>query len=197
MKGCFDMYKDMVSLLQEKKSGDFEIRHFTITNDNIHAIIRGIMPGKYVQLLRNGTCVMSNTDMEQRTNFRFCRNAHGGVLIGGLGIGMVVMAIQDKEEVKSITVLEKFPEVIDIVGSQLPLNEKVIIINADVFEYKPKQKFDCIYMDIWNYVNSDVYKEMKKLKRKYAHYLKSLSESPKRFNFCWAECYAKNNLRLV
>lgn len=92
--------------MQEKKSEDFEIRHFTITNDNIHAIIRGIMPGKYVQLLRNGTCVMSNTDMEQRTNFRFCRNAHGDVLIGGLVIGMVVMTIQDKEEVRSIPSLK-------------------------------------------------------------------------------------------
>lgn len=190
------MYKDMVSLLQEKKIGDFEIRHFTITDKNIRALIDGIMPGKYVQLVRNGTCVMSNTDMEQRTNYRFCRDAHGDILIGGLGLGMILMAIQDKEEVKSITVLEKFPEVIELVANQLPLNEKVTIVNADVFEYKPNQKYDCIYMDIWDFVNSGVYEEMKQLKRKYGHYLKPLSESPKRFNYCWAEYYAKNNRRL-
>jgi len=190
------MYKSMTSLLQEKGNGDFKIQHFTITDDNFRAMMDGILPGEYVRLIRNSTCIMSDTEMEKRTNSRFCRDAHGDILVGGLGIGMILMAIQDKKEVKSITVLEKFPEIIEIVGKQLPLNEKVTIINTDVFEYKTNQKFDCIYMDIWNYVNNDVYEEMKKLKRKYGHYLKPLQESPKRFNCCWAEYYAKNNRRL-
>lgn len=52
-------------------------------------------------------------------------------------------------------------------------------------------------MDIWNYVNSDVYQdEMKPLKRKYGRYLKSKDDSPNRFNECWAEWKAKNNRRL-
>lgn len=190
------MYQDMATLLQEDKKGDFEIRHFTITKNNFRAVMDGISPGQYVQLVRNGVCVMSNTQMEKRTNWKFCQDAHGDILIGGLGIGMILMAIQDKEEVKSITVLEKFPEVIDLVKNQLPLNDKVTILQADVFEYKPSRKFDCIYMDIWDYVNQDVYEEMKKLKRRYGHYLKPLEESPNRFNYCWAEYYAKNNKRL-
>ena len=139
---------------------------------------------------------MSETPMEQRTNRNFICDAYGDVLIGGLGIGMIILAIQDEPEIKSITVIESNKNVIDAILPQLPINDKVQVINSDVFTYKPKQKFDCIYMDIWAYVNRDVYKEMVKLKRRYGHYLKSAEESPKRFNKCWAEWYAKNERRL-
>lgn len=109
------------------------------------------------------------------------------------------LAIQDDPKVKSITVLEKYQEVIDMVVPQLPLNNKIKIICADVFDWKPErgQRFDCIYMDIWNFINTDVYQdEMKPLKRKYGHYLKRKDDSPKRFNKCWAEYQAKNGRRL-
>lgn len=193
------MYRDMVSLLSPAVNGDFAIEHFEITDHDIRAILKGIMPGKYVRLSRSGSVVMSDTMMEKRTNREFCGKAHGDVLVGGLGIGMILMAIQDNPAVNSITVLEKHQEVIDMVAQQLPLNEKVKIICADVLEWKPEngQRFDCIYMDIWDYINSDIYRnEMKPLKRKYGHYLKSIQESPKRFNTCWAEWYAKNNREL-
>lgn len=193
------MYQDMVSLLSPAVNGDFSIEHFEITDRDIRAIFKGIMPGKYVKLSCRGGVVMSDTMMEKRTNREFCNKAYGDILVGGLGIGMILMAIQDSPDVYSITVLEKYQEVIDMVAPQLPLNDKVKIICADVFEWKPEkgQRFDCIYMDIWDCINSDVYyNQMKPLKRKYGHYLKSLQESPDRFNICWAEWYAKNNRAL-
>lgn len=121
-------------------------------------------------------------------------------VVGGLGIGMIIMAIQDKPEVKSITVIEKNQEVIDMVASQLDFNEKVNIICADVFEWKPERgvKYDMAYMDIWNWINEDVYKkEMQPLKRKYARFLRSKDINPNRFNECWAEYQAKNGRRLA
>lgn len=193
------MYKEMTELLTPAENGKFKIQIFDV-EQSLRAMLDGIVPGRYVKLTYDGEVVMSNTEMEKRTNYSFCAHAHGDVLIGGLGIGMIVMAIQDKEEVTSITVLEKHQEVIDMVASQLPFNDKVHIIKDDVFAWKPAkgQRFDCVYMDIWNYINSDVYhEEMKPLKRKYGHYLKPLAESPDRFNWCWAEYYAKNNYRLV
>lgn len=193
------MYKEMPQLLSTAQVGDFKLEKFTIEKNNMAAMFQGISPGEYVRLTHRGEVVMSDTMMEKRTNSAFCRNAYGDILIGGLGIGMIIMAIQDNENVRSITVLEKNQEVIDMVANQLPLNNKVKIICADVFTWKPEkgQKFDCIYMDIWNYVNVDVYQEeMKPLKRKYGHYLKSMDESPKRFNECWAEYQAKNGRRL-
>ena len=190
------MYSDMCKILSEGKLGDFELNKFTIRPDNLMAHIQGIDPGTYVRLRHNGSCVMSNTDMEMRTNREFVDKAYGDVLIGGLGIGMVLLAIQDKESVDSITVLEMHKDVIELVGSQLPLNNKVHIIEADAFTWTPNMRFDCIYMDIWNYINTDVYEEMKQLKRRYGHYLKSAADSPNRFNMCWAEWEAKHGSRL-
>lgn len=193
------MYHDMTKLLNQATIGDFKLQHFEIEKPTFASLRDGIPVGKYIRLTHKGEVVMSDTPMEKRTNYDFVRKAYGDVLIGGLGIGMIVMAIQDKDNVKSITIIEKHQEVIDLVANQLPFNCKVHIINADVFTWKPQngQRFDCIYMDIWNYISNDVYhEEMKPLKRKYGHYLKSLTDSPNRFNKCWAEWNAKTECRL-
>lgn len=194
------MYKNMVELLEERELNGWKLEKFKIGQDNFRALLDGIIPGEYIRLIHNGECVMSDTSMEQRTNMDFCCHAHGDIIIGGLGIGMIIMAIQDKPEVESITVIEKHQEVIDLVASQLPFNEKVKIICADVFDWKPERgkKYDMAYMDIWSWISSDIYKkEMQPLKRKYARFLKSKEENQKRFNKCWAEWQAKNNRRLA
>lgn len=188
------IFYNMSELLDEKTIGNWKLEKFTIERGNLAAMIQGITPGTYIMLLHNGECVMSDTDMEKRTNVDFYCNACGDVLIGGLGIGMIILAIQDKTEVKSITVIEKYQEVIDMVASQLNFNNKVKIVCADVFEWKPDKgtKFDVSYMDIWNCINEDVYeREMKLLKRRYARYLRSKSENPNRWNKCWAEYQAR------
>lgn len=191
------MYPDMANLLNPAESGDYRLEIFEVGDKDFMAAISGVSAGRYVRLRFKGDIVMSNTQMEKRTNSEFVCHAHGDVLIGGLGIGMIILAIQNKEKVNSVTIIEKSQDVIDMVANQLPFNSKVRIICDDVFTYKPDRKYDCIYMDIWNYINSDVYqKEMKPLKRKYGHYLKSLDDSPKRFNKCWAEWQAKNDRRL-
>ena len=194
------MYKDMSELLDEKEINGWKLEKFEIKQGNFRAMIDGIMPGKYIRLTHKGECVMSDTSMEQRTNLRFCSMAYGDFIIGGLGIGMIIMAIQDKPEVKSITVIEKNQEVIDMVASQLNFNNKVKIIHADVFEWKPERgvKYDMAYMDIWNWINEDVYKEeMQPLKRRYARFLRNKNENPNRFNECWAEHQAKTGRRLA
>lgn len=140
---------------------------------------------------------MSETPMEHRTNMAFVTSAFGDVLIGGLGLGMIVLAIQDREEVQSVTVLEKSPDVIAAVAHQLPLNSKVRILEADAFTWKPDRKFDAVYMDIWFYPDEEAYVEMKQLKRKYGHHLKPAFVSPNRFNWCWGEYYAKTGYRLI
>jgi len=192
------MYQDMCEILNEGKVGNFKLNKFEITQENRH--FRCDIPnGKYVRLMGSGECVMSNTSMEKRTNARFVMDAHGSVFIAGLGIGLIVLAIQDKAEVTSIIILEKFPEVIELVAKQLPLNDKVKIIQGDVFDYEFAKgtKFDCLYFDIWNYVNSDVYKEMQLLKKKYRRFKRSPRENPSSFMKCWAEYEAKNDKRLI
>lgn len=193
------MYKEMASILKPCSKGKFKLDIFEIDHNNWVAHIQGISCGRYARLKFKGECIMSDTDMEKRTNEYFVHHAHGDVLIGGLGIGLVLLAIQDKADVHSITVIEKYPEVIEIVGSQLQLNEKVKIICDDVYTWEPENdcRYDCIYMDIWGYINSDIYEQrMKPIKAKYNRYLKPKTESPNRFNKCWAEYEAKNGIRL-
>lgn len=194
------MFLNMADILEDRQIGDWKLEKFTIDSNNFAAIVQGITPGSYIRLLHRGECVMSDTNMEKRTNMDFCINAHGDVLIGGLGIGMIILAIQDNPEVKSITVIEKNQEVIDMVASQLNFNEKVNIICADVFEWKPETgvKYDVSYMDIWSWINEDIYeREMKPLKRKYSRFLRSKKENPNRYNKCWAEYQARTGRRLV
>lgn len=188
-------YKDMTEILKDGKVGDFELFHYEIRENDFYAQFRaGIPCGKYIKLTHGGECVMSDTPMEKRTNTSFVINAHGNVLIGGLGIGLIILAIQDKEEVKQITVVEKNAEVIELVGKQLPLNSKVHIVHDDAFKYKPLFNYNTIYMDIWNYINSDIYhKEMKPLISRYRRYLVPKSEDENRYIDCWCKWQAKNN----
>ena len=102
------MYHNMFEILEDGKVGDFELSHFEIGEKDFIAMYRmGISAGRYVKLSHKGKCVMSDTDMEKRTNSSFVINAHGKVLIGGLGIGLILLAVQDKAEVEKITVIEK------------------------------------------------------------------------------------------
>lgn len=194
------MYKEMSNYFPEHQEiGDFKIDKFIIKPDDFLAIIRyGIKPGVYVRLMqKNHGVIMSDTDMEKLTNADFVKRANGSVLIGGLGIGLIVLAIQEKNDVSHIDIIEKNKEVIDLVADKIPLNSKVNIIHDDVLTYIPKHKYDTIYMDIWNYVNIDIYnKEMSPLMKKYRKYLVSKNENEKRFIDCLAKKQAKNNTPL-
>lgn len=166
------MYEDMSKILKDRQIGDFKLSHFTISNHDGYAMCHGIAPGDYVRLEHRGSVLMSNTPMEKRTNEDFVTNAHGKVLIGGLGIGLILLAIQDDPMVDKITVVEKNQEVIDLVASQLPLSNKVEIICADVYDYVPEDFYNTIYMDIWSFINEDIcYNEMYPLMDKYEQYL--------------------------
>ena len=66
------IYKNMSELLEERELNGWKLQKFEISDDNIRARLDGITPGKYIRLLHNGECVMSDTNMEKRTNSDFC-----------------------------------------------------------------------------------------------------------------------------
>lgn len=188
--------ENIFDYVKPNKINEFELKEVELTRaDAFHLL--GQQTGDKVTVLRQGEdVVMSNTSMEKRTNLYFSKVAHGDVLIAGLGIGMILLEIQNKDHVKSITVVEKNSEVIELM-KDLPLNQKVTIIHDDIFTWKPKGKtFDTIYFDIWNYINREVYLEMKDLKKRYRRCLKKKIDSPNSKMFCWAEYEAKNGLKL-
>jgi len=65
-----------------------------------------IRPGRYARLHVGHVLMMSDTDMERRSNVQVVQQARGHVLIAGLG--MILHPILAKPEVTRVTVVEKY-----------------------------------------------------------------------------------------
>lgn len=131
---------------------------------------RGFIQGGSVKLLHRGrTLVMSNTSDEINDFRPFVQKAKGYVLINGLGLGCLVKVLLEKTEprIERITVIEKSAEVIEMVAKHFQ-DPRLEVIHEDCFLYQPKQKYDCVWHDIWDTITSDNLLEMKILHRKYA-----------------------------
>ena len=91
---------------------------------------------------------------EFKTNDPYAKKAHGNIITFGLGIGYFIYMASLNENVKSITVIEKSKEVIELfnqIKDQFP-NKDINIINGDAFDYFNQQylkQFDYIYVDIY------------------------------------------------
>lgn len=75
--------------------------------------------------------------------------AYGDVLLSGFGFGHMATWVATKPEVKSVTVIEKYPDVISLFldKNDMPDNIKIIIDDADT--YSTDKKYDCI---IWDHI---------------------------------------------
>ena len=91
--------------------------------------------------------VMSDSDKEKRFCTEVVEKAHGDVLLLGFGLGFILIPIMNKPEVTSVTVIEINQEVLDLVASQLVLNDKVSIHLADAMTYVPDKQYDVIWFD--------------------------------------------------
>ena len=127
--------------------------------------------GTYACLRVNGRLMMSDTRMEHYTNYKVVREARGNVLIAGLGLGMILHPILAKKEVLSVTVIEKYADVIALVGPTVKHN-KLTIIERDIYEWKPAKgtKYDCIYFDVWADQSTDDLEDMRKLHLRFRSY---------------------------
>jgi len=192
----------MVEHLQPMKKGIAELQHFEISEETVRfEKLRALMnyssecvtleAGKYCRLIVDNKLVMSDTGMEKDTNFEFTMKANGHVLIAGLGLGMILKAVENYDCIKSITVIEKEQDVIDIINPQLKLHSNVNIICADIFEWVPLQgmKYDVIYFDIWSEICGDNYTEMKRLHRKFCRKLNR--DNPECYMNSWRRNCAK------
>lgn len=174
----------------------FELTEKEVKHEKMMARIRGnfkevqyLEPGKYVKLVDDSATfnrvIMSDTGMELDTNLPIVEQANHNVLIGGLGLGIIALAIERKPEVDSITIVEKEKEIIDLITKYVKFSDKVKIVHGDIFEFKPTQKYNTIYFDIWNDICGDNYADMKSLKRKFRKFLDKNSGSTE--ISCWRE----------
>lgn len=173
--------------------GNAQITHFEISPEDAtraklynfyNGEYSGLKTGKYMKLIVDNEIMMSNTQMEQRTNMDFIIRANGKVLIAGLGIGMILEPLFVKDSVNEIIVVEKNRNVISLVTPYIKHN-KLKIVEADIFNYTPENgvKFDTIYFDIWPNITADNWPEMKTLERKFRKYLNK--DNPNYYMDCW------------
>lgn len=172
--------------LKDEKIGDWRIETFEIPED--YARMRNVFiknplmkleGGIYKKLInRIGGVIMSNTPMERKTHIEAINKAKGNVLVAGLGLGMYLQNIKDKEEVTSITVIEKSKEVIELTAKYFKDCQKIKIINEDIFNYTPDIKFEFDFLDIWSDISEDNLVEFDILREKF----KEIPEI-----ICWSE----------
>ncbi len=163
-------FKPMADRLKPGKIGIAELSIFEISPTDAAftrmrmAVTGGreqaIPEGRYAKLVVGGELMMTDTPMEQRTNYELIRRAKGEVLIAGLGVGMVLEPLLANPKVTSILVIEKFKDVIDLVApafKEAMDEERLHIINEDIFKFRPQDEWawDTIYFDIWPTVCGD------------------------------------------
>lgn len=166
-------YEVTTKVLTEQEAKFYNLR--ALLNNRLEALVNA---GTYKVLTKDGEIVMSNTQLEITTHQEAIEKAKGNILVAGLGLGMFLTAIKDKKEVKKIVVVEKSEEIIQMIGKYYKDN-KIEIINEDIFDFSTKDTFDLIWIDIWNDFNNYNLEEMEYLKEKFSSNSKEI--------LCWSE----------
>ncbi|MET7000654.1 hypothetical protein [Chitinophaga defluvii] len=107
-------------------------------------------------------------------SIKFIQQAYGDVFVAGLGLGQMVKALIEKNEVETITIIEKDVELIELVGKYLEsVSLKVKCIHAEALTYVDRSFYDFIWFDIWEEVKAENCKQIERLK---SHYWKKAEE---------------------
>lgn len=164
--------------------GDWRVERFSVSESDakmtaMRAAFQGgrgyVPPGEYTSLRERGSLWMSDTPDEVRDHHApiYWAGKRGGhVLICGLGIGVVLSGVLAHPNVEHVTVIERSPEVVALVGAHyLALHPgRLTIIEADALTYKPKrgERYSVAWFDIWLHICGDNVPEMRALMRRWS-----------------------------
>jgi hypothetical protein len=174
-------YKDLTKIYpRQLKFGNYIVHQVLVNNYiddkilNFYNYSDNLEKERIVFLLnKSNECIMSSNLFERLTNQNFINSAKGDVIIFGLGLGLILFPLLEDDEITSITVIDKSVDIIDNLGpiiKNYDVNNKLTIINGDVFTYYQQlneTKFDVMYFDYWNFVDSTIYNDMETLKESY------------------------------
>ena len=137
----------------------------------------------FIALNYQGVTWMSITPNEINTMQKHIDQAKGNIVVFGLGLGYFPYMASLKEEVTSITIIEKEQKIIDIfkgyIFNQFPKKDKIKIIKADAFEVlNQKLDYDFAFIDLWHSIEDGLplFLKCKKLEKlstdcKFAYWL--------------------------
>ena len=112
----------------------------------------------YLALTEGSNIWMSLNPNEIETMKPYINKAKGNVLVLGLGMGYVPFMLSLKNCVKSITIIEKDQEIInlfnELIYPSFANKEKIKIIKGDAIEFARKSQkegtYDYIFADLWH-----------------------------------------------
>ena len=165
--------------IPEGTSGDFEVAHYTnTTTDNkwqIYLEMKNESNLNYCVLLQNGCDmpIMQDSEGEYREHQWLWDNATGDVLIGGLGIGMVNVALLTNPNITSVTIIENSQDVINLVWPNCAKDSRFNLIQTNIETWNPPSgsQWDVAWFDTWtsnNPLNCAEYETL--MRNKYSTY---------------------------
>lgn len=112
---------------------------------------------------------MSDHPIEMAWTHRLADRASGDrILIGGLGLGLLPQLLLPRRG-RDVLVLEKSPEVIDLVVSGWEMPDGLMVQQADVWDFlrQPPSlpRYDTVIMDIWHTVDEAARREIVRLRQ--------------------------------
>lgn len=152
----------------------FIYRDFVFTGDYVEIPQIGYFDEKFSfpTVYENGREWMAIKPNEIETMKKPIAVARGNALVYGLGLGYFAYMISQKDDVCSVTVVERDENVIKLfekhILPQFPYKEKITIVKNDAFEYAKNHmkngSFDYVFTDLWHDVSDgvDLYVKMKK-----------------------------------
>jgi hypothetical protein len=132
---------------------------------------------EYCYLLnKNGEFIMSNSNSMLKFYKPYLDEINGEVLIFGLGLGVIILPLLNDPSITKIDVVEIDLNMIDYVYEKriksLDINNKINIINQNVFNHTTTNTYDYILMDIWSEIKSNTNEEINFLINKFTPNLK-------------------------
>ncbi len=138
---------------------------------------------KFPAVSQNGREWMLITPNEIETMKKPVESAFGDVVTYGLGLGYFAFMASEKEDVSSVTVIERDESVIKLfrehILPQFSNKEKIHIVCMDALEYaKTEHSCDFVFADIWHDPSDGcaLYKKLKQLERegvKYSYWIEN------------------------
>lgn len=145
----------------EKQAGNFRIHHGRYTRglyrnwgvrDYLFFKVMKPIPITSLQELRGKRWRdwMVDDPPQQWAMEIYAREAYGKVLTTGLGLGLIVHELVKNPSVTQITVVEKAPEVVELIKPYLP-DGKVKIVTDDFYHFVTidDTEWDHIIVDLW------------------------------------------------
>ena len=131
------------STLPDVKVVPAELNEFKIT-ENVN---RG---HSYLTLTKDNKQLMAlstKTLREYKEQYSSYDLAYGDVLMSGWGFGLAPCWIANKPQVSTVTVIERYPQIVNIFKRSNQIPKNVHIIYDDVKTYKTSNKYDCVFLD--------------------------------------------------